>query len=188
MRNEIGKVISNKDVIRIAKEICKYNIVYKDILQDAAVMLLGLPEEKYLNILSNNKLEAYVIKYILNQYYDKSKRYKKKYFVQPINKQELIDSSSSSSTSEGDSFMLNYCLELFDKVSPSLIKLSKELRKMEVEATKRGRFPLDKELVFLYNKYGSLRKVEDEVGVSMKRVHIAIQKLKSRINENRDSK
>lgn len=181
MRNEVSELAKDKDIKRLAKSIA--GNLCDDLLQEIFEQLLTISQERYDKITSYN-LKGYVVKTMINLWYDKSKRFKNRYRSAEINKIDYLDINASQESFLCEDFYFNYCLEMFNSVSPALLELSRELHKMELEAKRSGRFPLDKELIYLYNKYGTTRAVEAEVGVSYVRVHLAIKKLKHRVNEN----
>lgn len=188
---EIQTLITNPDFRTIAEKLTQGCQQLDDIMQDLAMYLLEMDDDRYAKI---RNLKSYCISTIWQQYYSKTSPFYKKYMqkgkVVPMedkrrtmgnwdNDQDEEDDTANTTTWDPET---HYHDEEYNYEEDQLMEQALEIVE-EMTAVQGTTDWYDAEILLSYIREGSYKKVSDNTGIHYRSVRNTVKETKQRIQE-----
>lgn len=186
-RNQIIIALSNdKELREICKRITRNSELWEDLYQHSLIILFETNQERLEDLQQDNKLKAFMIKVMLNQWTYYASDFNKTYATNTTyNKQDYIISLTSDTASvDACKFDIDQTLKYFTTITPETIQATKTLEKIKREDNNKGSgFPYRTELFKLYLKEGSSRNIQKSVGIHYCSASKTLKQIKEQIKK-----
>ncbi len=165
----ITKIAENKEYLALCRKITGGNQLYKDLFQEALIVLLEYDKQKIINLYRQGQIKYFLTKIFINLYKKEHglfyKQYPRNEF--PINGTRIIEDEEC------------YDLERDKEIEKKCALINQEL-KIENDDD-----PLwyDKKIFLEYLEKGSIKKLAEDTKIKYQSINTTIRKVRDRIKK-----
>lgn len=164
----ITKIAENKEYLTICRKITGGNLLYKDLFQEALLILLEYNNEKIIDIYRQGRIRFFFARICTNLYRNKNSTFNKKYlrYEYPLNGSVLIEDE-------------NYDFEKDEEYESKRRLVQKELK------IKNDDDPLwyENSIFKHYLKEGTIIKLAKNTGIKYQSLETTIRRVRNRIRK-----